>query len=314
VFFTPALIDYDLWVDNRTKTSLPEQIELMERNIKYHKGKVHAYFPFDPWRESKAPGRNGGSLYWLREAIEKHGFIGAKLYPPMGYSALCNECHTEFPDNSPQPAHEFGSSLDNAMRSLFAYCQTNDIPILTHCANSNETEKNFGERANPDYWERTVRSDEFPKLRVCLGHYGGLKTLSDSPNGWAWKVGRLCNDPDNNVYADISHFGAILESGTREKAMDNLEKVFNEYPNAMDRIIFGTDWIMLARVKDHKDFLQTFRDAFEKRFGRKNCCKFMGINAARFLGLGTGQKTRDRLVQFYERNEMEPPSWTKLID
>ncbi|MHB1349957.1 MAG: hypothetical protein C4563_07205 [Desulfobulbus sp.] len=310
--FTPALIDYDRWVDDQSKTSLPEQIQLMERNIRYQQGRIHPYFPFDPWRESVGPEGEEGSLYWLKEAVEKHGFIGAKLYPPMGYSALDNEKHQNYPNKAPKPPEEFGRSLDRAMRSLFSYCQENDIPILTHCANSNETENCFGERAHPKYWAQAVSDGEFPMLRVCLGHYGGLDSLKEI-NGWATQVGRLCNNLEKNVYADISHYGAILQSDKRESTMDGLEKLFENFPNAMDRIIFGTDWIMLARVRKNQDFLKVFRDAFEERFGSENCRKFMGENAARFLGLSPGQKTRTRLDEFYRNKGISAPSWTELV-
>jgi predicted TIM-barrel fold metal-dependent hydrolase len=310
--FTPALIDYDRWVDDQSKTSLPEQIQLMEKNIRYQRGRIHPYFPFDPWRESEEPEGEQGSLYWLKEAVEKNGFIGAKLYPPMGYSALDNKNHSKFPNNAPKPPEDFGRSLDRAMRSLFSYCQENDIPILTHCANSNETERCFGERAHPKYWAQAVSDGEFPKLRVCLGHYGGLDSLNES-DGWAMQVGSLCNDPKKNVYADISHYSAILQNDKRNSTMDNLERMLERFPNAINRIIFGTDWIMLARVRNNQDFLKVFRDAFEERFGSENCRKFMGENAARFLGLSPGQKTRIRLDTFYHSRGIPAPPWTKLV-
>ncbi len=308
--FTPALVDYDRWVDDRARTDLTKQILLMEGNIRLNRGRIHPYFPFDPWRESQAPGTPEGSLYWLKKAVANHGFIGVKLYPPMGYSATENFKHSRFPNGvSIEPA-VFGEQLDSALEALYEYCESEEVPILTHCADSNETEEDFGKRADPKYWEMVA--EQHRNLRVCLGHFGGLGTLSHQ-NGWAWHVGRLLNDQTKNVYADISHYTKILDDDGREKTIDNLRVLFSKYPNAMDRILFGTDWIMLARVKNNERFLIEFRDAYEEAFGTEARAKFMGLNAAKFIGLHQGAKTRERLNTFYKKHDMEEPTWAARV-
>lgn len=309
--FTPALIDYDRWVADKAQTDLPSQIRLMKGNIRLHKGRVHPYFPFDPWREAMSIQSEDGSLYWLQEAVEHNGFIGAKLYPPMGYRATDNASLTEFPEEVTDPPAVFGQKLDEAMEALFEYCKKKGVPILTHCANSNETRERYGDRANPIFWELVAK--KYPSLRINLGHFGGLGSLS-SIDGWAWKVGELLNDSNTNVYADISHFSAILDDSDRQVAIDNLKRLFDQYPNAKDRILFGTDWIMLARVRKHKEFLDIFRDAYQEAFGENECAKFMGLNAAKFLGLMPGQRNRQRLEAFYDKHEIKTPLWAQRID
>lgn len=308
--FTPALIDYDRWVDDRAVTSLPSQIALMEGNIRLHKGRIHPFFPVDPWRAAYTPGPSEGPLTWLRQAVEQHGFVGAKLYPPMGYSAIDNAGHSSFPPNAPDATDVFGARLDEALQALYAYCAGEDIPLLTHCADSNEVQDEFGERAGPAYWERVVQ--DYPLLRINLGHFGDLDTLSTG-DGWAWKVGQLLNESSTHVYADVSHHSAILEKEGREKTIENLKRLFDRYPAAKDRIMFGTDWIMLARVKNHARFLIEFRDAFQYAFGTDVANKFMGLNAVKFLGLRPGDKTRQRLDLFYARHGIPTPSWANAI-
>lgn len=312
--FTPALIDYDLWVDDEADTKLFQQMKLMEGNIRLQKGRIHPFFPVDPWRQACSTESGETPLTLLKQAVERYGFIGAKLYPPMGYSAIGNAAHISFPPHAPQPPQAFGADLDEALHALYAYCEVEDIPILTHCADSNEVQDTFGERAAPGYWRRVI--EDYPSLRVNLGHFGDLDTLENTlaPGGWAWQVGELLDDPSTHVYADISHHNPILDDEGRERTIRNLEQLFISYPNAKDRILFGTDWIMLARVKDHDRFLIEFRDAYAKKFGDSEVKKFMGKNAAEFMGLHVEDKTRQRLDRFYTRHSIPKPSWAKAVD
>lgn len=309
--FTPALVDYDRWVDDQAEADFPSQMALMEGNIRLHKGRIHPFFPVDPWREAYSSGSNDSPLTWLQKAISHHGFIGAKLYPPMGYSPIGNAAHNIFPPNAPDTPDVFGVRLDDALEALYSFCSQEEIPVLAHCADSNEVQDTFGERANPEYWERVVLSH--PSLRINLGHFGDLDTLSKD-HGWAWEVGHLLNDTSTHVYADVSHHNAILDKEGREKTIKNLERLFDINPNAQDRIMFGTDWIMLARIKNHGQFLIEFRNAYKEAFGEEAVDKFMGLNAAQFLGLYTGNKTRQRLNLFYDRHDIPTPAWVDAVE
>ncbi len=309
--FTPALIDYDRWVNDEAKTNLVEQMKLMKANIRLHKGQVHPYFPFDPWRAAYYPDPDNGPLAWLQKATSSCGFVGAKLYPPMGYSAIDNASHKSFPKEAPDVPDEFGCKLDDELNKLYKLCTQEDIPILTHCADSNGVKEGYGQRASPEFWRTVI--EKHPTLRVNLGHFGGLKSL-DNDDGWAWIVGELLNNSTSNVYADISHYSSILKEEGRKETIQNLIRLFEKYPRAKEKIIFGTDWIMLARVKDHDEFLTEFKTAYKEAFGPEAAAKFMGKNAARFLGLYQGDRNRERLNLFYENNAIATPSWMTLVD
>jgi predicted TIM-barrel fold metal-dependent hydrolase len=308
--FTPALVDYDRWVGDKAEADIPSQMALMEGNIRLHEGRIHPFLPVDPWREAYSSGANDSPMTWLQKAIDQHGFIGVKLYPPMGYSPSGNALHNSFPPNVPDTPDVFGRRLDDALEALYTFCAQDEIPVLAHCADSNEVQDTFGERANPAYWERVVLNH--PSLRINLGHFGDLDTLSED-HGWAWKVGQLLNDTSTHVYADVSHHSAILEKESREKTIKGLERLFDKNPNAQDRIMFGTDWIMLARIKDHDRFLLDFRNAYKEAFGAEAVDKFMGSNAAQFLGLHSGNKTRQRLELFYDRYNIPAPEWIAAV-
>ena len=60
--------------------------------------------------------------------------------------------------------------------------------------------------------------------------------------------------------------------------------------------MFGTDWSVLARTEDAEEFFHNLSAPYAARFGAGDACRFLGDNAARYLGLYPGGKTRERLA------------------
>ena len=46
--YTPALVDYDHWINGEVGTSLEQQVELMGMTSRAFKGRVHGFVAFDP--------------------------------------------------------------------------------------------------------------------------------------------------------------------------------------------------------------------------------------------------------------------------
>lgn len=126
--FTPALVDYAYWSTDSAETPLIDQLLVheavaqlsMRGRFKRPEARVHPFAPFNPLREVReriqhegagyqplgagyaASGRyacdaaaavlaaNRGALNPLRAALEQHGYIGAKVYPPCGFLPLAN--------------------------------------------------------------------------------------------------------------------------------------------------------------------------------------------------------------------------------
>src|SRR5215813_6365482 len=99
----PAIVDYNTWLENPDKEyqRLTDQVAVMgELSRRPGKPRVHGFVGFDPIRAILAPnGYNpaGGTALptidphrLVRDAITQHGFLGVKLYPPMGFRAWNN--------------------------------------------------------------------------------------------------------------------------------------------------------------------------------------------------------------------------------
>jgi hypothetical protein len=94
--FTPALVDYSRWLDEDPRSGNNAQLEVMEaiqkEALKRFGIAVHCLASYDPWQQAldEEVGRRPSAFDLVREAIEKRGFVGVKLYPPMGFLPLDN--------------------------------------------------------------------------------------------------------------------------------------------------------------------------------------------------------------------------------
>lgn len=302
--FTPALVDFDLWLNDAAplRTSIAQQVELYGLISEWSGGRFHGFLAFDPLRELQDPSGGGGTLATAKEAVQRHGFIGVKVYPPMGFRPLGNA--------ELWPAGDPRRGLDEPLRRLYRWCQQERVPILAHCNDSNGAEQDFGVRAAPEHWARVL--EEFGDLQVCLGHFGGVEGLSNDPTtSWAWQIGALM-ERYPFVYGDTSFHRVALDATDAERRayLNGLARLFDAHPQARTRLVYGTDWQMILIAKGHSDYFGRYRREIQGRFGADVASDFTERNARRLLGLdSTGTGTRSRLERFYSRRSMSKPDW-----
>lgn len=258
----PALVDYSIWLEDRHDVRLDDQIRVMgaiaRRADKPGVPRVHGYAPFCPLREvlyriDKEP---VSALERVKRAILQHGFIGVKLYPPMGYRALGN---ARLGDAAFLPSSrrrklglsKIGQKLDAALGDLYAWCAENEVPIMAHGAHSNGISEAFMNRAAPEFWGEALTAH--PRLRVMLAHFGdfeppeaGSKELART---WEYRLTKLMlRHP--TLYADISYFHSVFhadEHGEYKEMLRRFGITANDFEGLLqNRLVFGSDWIMLG--------------------------------------------------------------------
>lgn len=337
-FLAPALVDFGLWVDDPDTTPLSQQIEvnaLLSRRANGQGTAVHGFVPFDPWRHAllQANGQSDGLLAWAKHAIGEigdgsggragMGFIGVKLYPPMGFRPFGNAdlADGQFPPKLRQLAASRGVSpgqmLDDAMSDLFAWCAAEDVPVMAHCSASNFPHPAWASpppglrTADPQHWRRAL--ERWPALRLNLAHSGGLMVAAcaraTGSLGWLDGVYALCSDPAfPNVYADVGDFTEIFAAGRTEEADEIIVRIGDalaNHPAANGRILYGSDWIMQARLRGHQNYLNAMHDrvvpAIAARLGTPEGFEdaFFWKNAQAYLGLRQGSNVVRRLLPFY---------------
>ncbi|MBZ9720154.1 amidohydrolase [Mesorhizobium sp. AD1-1] len=320
VMLTPALVDYDEWLYEDVDVSpLKRQMVVMDhisRRMAKTGSVLHGYMGFDPLREVayNAGKSTTGSLATVRAALTEHGFIGAKLYPPMGFRASGNK--------SPYPVRTVkllgfdpSTQLDAALRSLYALCVELDAPILAHGYASNGSGPDYAKRGDPAYWIPIFQ--QFPALRVCLAHFGRFDARSAGREGmplpegsWEWRLGEFIKSkPRQNVVTDISYFSEVLtaKADVRQSLASAFRRWLAEFDPDCDHILYGSDWIMLGREAGYEHYVESI-NAFLRtdcHLSNDACDKIFRRNAMRFLPLERGSRGRNRLLAYYQKHGLD---------
>jgi predicted TIM-barrel fold metal-dependent hydrolase len=348
--FTPLLVDYDAWSDDKPRVPLVDQIDVhaevarasMSDRILRAGVRFHPFVAFDPLREVRANGQamdkdqytpygderiytpkvryqcppvalgrpvaSAGSIALVRYAIESAGFIGCKLYPPVGFAALDNE-HLNADAN-------VGRKLDLALQAFFAYCEAEEVPITAHTSAGNEYGLGFRDFVSPARWAPALA--KFPRLRVNFGHFGHVEGIDPKQGvkaceAWIRQAAALIAAYPN-VYADMSNSPLVYDEEYAKNFLGYLDEILTKFPAVRTRLMYGSDFWLNRLDPGSEDFVKQFVAKLTAKFGAPFCSDVMGTNALRFLGFldADGHKpaagrNRARLRKFY--GALPQPTW-----
>lgn len=336
----PSMVDFDhgLALGNATPTPVRTQVQVMRQIALLTGGRVHSFVPFDPLRQVafdlKLADEDAFSA--VRDAIEQHGCIGVKLYPPMGFAALGNH-GLKRPDGGNFWARDWlpdwtnradmGVLLDAAMARLLGWCQTQQVPVMAHTSLSNGVDTAFEALAGAQYWHTALTA--FPGLRVSFGHFGQSSPVAgglDRARQFTALMRSSSTDPGRFAYADAGYFVEVL--GKEAALQAQLRQLFEETANKgnaalANRLMYGTDWEMTLTEGTITDYLADFVHLFGQLEAGPAlraagitglASKFFGDNAAAWIGLGKGGAARQRLDAFYAAHKVPVPDWAKKVD
>jgi hypothetical protein len=318
------LVDFDWPVGGgtQTATSLRDQIRVMERISQLTGGRVLCFAPFDPMKEV-AHGlglTTESSLQTVQDAILYHGFIGVKLYPPMGFAPFGNAAQAPgFWDKPwiPEPLRrdDLGQRMDDALSRLYAWCVSNGVPIMAHSNHSNGPSDAFEDLASARHWQGVTAIDG---IRINFGHFGNNRLSGDSQEFCDY----MNTTNGRYLYADAAYFSEILNQPAKlMKFLVTLYKYTRSKGDAAlaQRLMYGTDWEMIVREgRGSGDYLTRFEklfsalDSYDLGAKGRLSDRFFGANAAMFLGLGPNQPNRIRLDRYYGLSAK--PAWISKVD
>ncbi|WP_372782876.1 hypothetical protein [Phenylobacterium sp.] len=229
LLMVPAMVDFGRWLrDDPEEGSTFVQQAAVWREIARRPGgpAVHGYVAYCPLRQVQfqrgrfgdGPGQirtacgAANPLEFVEHALRHQGFIGAKVYPPMGFRAATNA--DRGPDDHPFPeavlADVFGHApisdaerrsmsltlgheLDAALQDLFDKCAEIGAPVMAHGGNSVAANCHTGELADPFYWKPIFERSNAPP--IMLAHFGGFSYWSADPKapGHMKSLGARCD-------------------------------------------------------------------------------------------------------------------------
>jgi predicted TIM-barrel fold metal-dependent hydrolase len=314
--FIPMLVDYDNWAEDKARSPLADQIkvhgDLARKSITSPVGaggaRLHPFVAFDPLRSD--------ALDLVKTAIETQGFIGVKVYPPVGFAPARNTCLLLETRRGDLRGAPHAASIDAALDALYGYCTRNDVPITTHCSTGNEFGLGLRDLVEPRRWEPVL--ERFKTLRLNLGHFGHMAGI-DAKRGLraceAWlRQASYLMDRYPNVYADLSGSDLNLD-GTAGVYARLLQQAIERYGSVPKRMMYGSDWWLNRFFAGGPEYLDKFKANFSRLFPGDNdlLADVLGRNALRFLGLakdGGGRAANgDRLAHLYQAAGQALPPW-----
>jgi predicted TIM-barrel fold metal-dependent hydrolase len=305
--YTPAVLDIGFPLGEGNTSDLGEQVEVMSliAQIKNRNCAVHAFVAFDPFRASS----DANVLATVKDAVLNKGAIGVKMYPPMGF----------------KPCGNANSELDLQMKDILGFCLAEDVPILVHCSFSQFVQPADGVCAAPEAWQAFLKQDGHANLRLNLGHCGGPWDLAANPvtnTIWTETVIKLLGSSDYpHLYADLGDDSWILDpcSNDNMNLMNRLLGFLKDNPNARSRLLYGSDWSLLARETGANNYYASMKKWFGKllNFTAAEQLGYLGGNALCFLGLaknkdGSKPKNRQRLEKFRSSKALDMSIFSKI--
>lgn len=214
---------------------------------------------FDPRRE--------GAVDLLEHYIDQ-GFVGIKLYPPLGYDPN-----------------------DEKLSPIWKLANDRSLPVMVHCSRGGVYEKDLSKEKRwawtaPENYEKILI--EYPNMRLCLGHFGGdddwEKYLGSNGKNKSWvgdiiEMLRAKNGDEYkypNLYTDISY--SVFHFETNVPAL----KVLLTNEAILNRTLFGSDYFMAEQEKfSEKRLSMNLRASL----GEDVFWQIANINPRKYLGI-----------------------------
>jgi predicted TIM-barrel fold metal-dependent hydrolase len=274
---------------DRKRFLLPfgEQIARFERQQDSAKGRMLYFVAYNPFRDHYRGGRPGDALAWVKNAYEKHGAFGVKIYPPAGYTPFCN--HIPDPPRRPKWSQAWkqwnaryrpdgklltGEQLDARLLDLFCWAVDNDVPLFVHTGNHEvEASKDYFEMANPARWLALLNKHEkkLKNIRICFGHAGDSEYwFGKGREGWGKDVYQLCATYPN-IYCEFGVHDDIVYPDKRKNFSARLAELIAESRadsrlfDFSTKILYGSDWYMpMIAGRDRINYLNAHKEAILK--------------------------------------------------
>ncbi len=263
--FAPSIVDFTEWLGGKAEHP-SEQLRLWEYlRTKHYPDELMPMGTFCP--------RRPDGLETLKSA-PVGSLFGVKVYNPMGFRPLGN-----------------GEVLDGRLEDLYGWVSGKSIPILTHAKQSNGPDGHSEEMAAPRLWREVL--GKYEKLRLCLGHGGGIENLATAKSEWARQSLDLVEEFPGRVFLGFSFspigFADPEKPKPKESAFfSELARRLQQSANLRGGICYGSDWHMIRRKEGQKLHPSRALENLRRHIApdERTVEQIMGLNAQRLLGVG----------------------------
>jgi hypothetical protein len=198
--------------------------------------------------------RRPDAASFIERAAREHSIAGVKLWTPAGV----------FPD-------------DRSAYKVYAKCAELDLPVVIHTGQ--EIAPLRSECTRPILVDQAA--NDFPEVTFVLAHAGMAWVAEAAEMAW--------HHP--NIYLDIAYWQAKYLRSPEKFTRELRELISTAGP---DRVMFGTDWPALRKVRrvKHDTWVKVLTDLPHDApggvaFSAEEIDGLMGANAQQALGLAT---------------------------
>jgi predicted TIM-barrel fold metal-dependent hydrolase len=299
---SPSVLDFELWFrENEPVAALSDQVEVMSEIARRTEPLlVLNFLQFCPLRAAQSPAQQYRSFELLEHAIEDRGFAGIKLYPALGYRPIGNDPGALYGGKPGQRVS--GARIDAELTALYTWCEDKGVPIKAHCTNSNDAGQCTAAFGSPNYWRQVLA--RWPGLSLNLAHFGSfhesreMKACDGGDTDWEELIAKATAEAPG-LYADMGYWtdAYLGPRADRQYVKNGVRRLLAAHPELGERLMFGTDWSMLAREPTHPNYIgQVQRSLRQTGLSRR---KVMYSNALRYLGLDRDSQQALRLSRFF---------------
>lgn len=250
-----ALVEFNHWLGEPCKASqMLDQVRLHEQLVRLSGGFLLPVVGYNPASDLR---NRGSSLKVVEDALTKHGFIGVKLYPPNGFLPYGNgtgEC--DLPRD--RPSWWDGNALDVRLGLLYQLCDRLGVPVIAHANESMGEDDEHDRLAGVCGWSTldAAQGVRISSLSINAGHLGG--DGADGNNWTAQFTSLMKNATRVRVFGDLSYWDRLGNSQDAvERLRAALRTTFPSGESGLDRVMYGSDWLMLSREDGYERFAST---------------------------------------------------------
>ena len=303
-----AMVDFNYWLDCPSAASpMRDQVLVQEQLSLLSRGFMLPLVGYNPWVDIK---EKGASLDTVKWAINEHGCVGVKIYPPMGFYPYGNEA---MPFDDGRETRPNLHLLDEALGNLYAVCDSLGVPVMAHANESNGRNNAEDVLGGNKGWEAVDGLKNLKSLYVNAGHFGG--DVQRKPDDWTEGFAALMkNEQHLKLYGDLGYWDKLV---TFPEARARLARILPERINGTetvaDRTMYGSDWLMLSKEPGWETYAaQVFQVIHDIDPTGVTSKKVFGDNVMNLYGLKpeSPRKVLGRLVDIFTRNgQPEGPGW-----
>ena len=308
-----SLVDFDYWLDNPPRSSRQDQVKIQSLLSLVSGGYMLPLVSYNPWTDIM---RGGESLQLVKDAVLNRGFIGVKIYPPMGYFPYGNRSlEGTIETGKPRPNLD---DLDNRLEALFSFCMDAKVPVMAHAGESmgrDDPSDGFG---GPDGWRELLRQFRGKGAPIVdAAHFGGdsPKETENGDSGTVWPkqlAQLMVNEPNaTELYGDLGYWTALRHCGELKDtdcklSLQRITDALAVFPQLTGRIMYGTDWFMMSKEVGWQSYAEELAHGLS---GTLPADRFFYWNAVQCFGLGANGENRERLNAWLSGVPGGLPAW-----